>query len=111
MDEEVRREKGDEEFERKQEDLKRRDEAKTNRNKAKREKMKARKQNGKSGSGVDSGEGKEKVKPGLAKGADKGAKLQNGVGMKAAPASPNGNVLSELVASSEGIGMIIHDDD
>jgi len=57
MDEEVRKEKGDEEFERRTEELRRRDEMKTGRNKAKREKMKARKLKGKGGGGGGGGRG------------------------------------------------------
>lgn len=53
MDEEVEREKGDEEWEGKREDVKKRDEKKTEKNKAKREKARLRKEKAKDGSGGD----------------------------------------------------------
>ncbi|KAJ1337989.1 DUF1168 domain-containing protein [Microdochium nivale] len=51
MDEELRREQGDEQFASKKEDLEKRDDEKTRRNREKREKMKARKAKAKTGGG------------------------------------------------------------
>jgi hypothetical protein len=53
MDEEVEREKGDEEWVGKREDVKKRDQKKTEKNKAKREKARLRKEKAKDGSGGD----------------------------------------------------------
>ena len=107
MDEEVRKEKGDEEFERRKEELRRRDEMRTSRNKAKREKMKARKLRGKEEGGAEGMEGVETVEAGVTK----GAKSRNGLGLGAAPGRQEDDEPVEVPVSSEGVGVIIHDDD
>lgn len=110
MDEEVRKEKGDEEFERRTEELRRRDELKTGRNKAKREKMKARKSRGKElgcGEGGEGMEGVEKVGSGM----KTGVKSQNGLGVVPRLAVQEGDGPVEAPVSCEEVGVIIHDDD
>lgn len=103
MDEEVRKEKGDEEFERRKEELRRRDEAKTRRNQARREKMKARRARGK-------GEGMEGVEKGEV-GGKKGSGLRNELGMVARTADQGGDGLVDGTVGSEELGVVIHDDD
>ncbi|MCJ1363773.1 hypothetical protein MMC16_002882 [Acarospora aff. strigata] len=109
MDEEVRTEKENGEFETRKEELRVRDEEKTRRNKAKREKMKARRQRGKEGEGVGGGEGKEQEQ--VKVGGLKSARLQNGVGPRPAPAESECEMLVVPTVTVEEAGMIIHDDD
>jgi len=108
MDEEVRKEKGDEEFEKRKEELRRRDELKTSRNKAKRDRMKARKQKVKGDGGCGDGmEGVEKVEAG----GIRGARFQNGLGMVPKLVELGDDAPVETPVSSEEVGVIIHDDE
>ncbi|KAK3170671.1 hypothetical protein OEA41_002753 [Lepraria neglecta] len=99
MDEEVAKEKADEEFEKKREEMRRKDEEKTGKNRKRREKYKKQNKEGKEGAkggakdgGVDAKErGKDKM-PGLM--ADDEA---------------DGNAMPATTA--EDMGVIIHDDD
>ncbi|KZF25300.1 DUF1168-domain-containing protein, partial [Xylona heveae TC161] len=104
MDDEVKREKGNEDFERQREEMKAKDDAKTSKNKARREKQKARKTKG-------------KTEP--AKGSDSSARAKaNGVsGLPAAetitaesPASGAHLASTSDNPNPEEIGIIIHDD-
>jgi hypothetical protein len=101
MEEELKKEKDQEEFEKKQEDLRRKDEAKTNKNKAKREKMKARKLKAKAGG---------KNETATSDGGKNVAEMQGQVGtannydMADLPASDS------AAASTENSGLVIHDD-
>ncbi|KAI9825146.1 MAG: hypothetical protein M1819_000604 [Sarea resinae] len=106
MDEEVRREKEDGEFERRKEELRRRDERKTNKNKARREKMKARKGKGGKGSEDDGAETKAQVPLNAVGVADGGQ-----VGRAVASNMSNGDGKNVArVDNPEEIGIIIHDD-
>ncbi|KAH0542778.1 hypothetical protein FGG08_002826 [Glutinoglossum americanum] len=105
MDEEVKREKDGEEFERRREELRKQDEAKTNKNKAKRDKKKARKMRAKGGADSDRPDGEpsnngvpEKLNTQV---ADVG---EIGDGM-------TGNEDRMDVKTSEETGIIIHEDD
>ncbi|KAL8775520.1 MAG: hypothetical protein Q9209_000016 [Squamulea sp. 1 TL-2023] len=105
MEEQVAKEKADEEYGRKIEEARRKDEERTSKNKKKREKMKARKgkKGGKgdvemtSGQEDEGGDGVKKKKLGPAKvpmnGDDKGDQGE------------------ETVKSVEDVGVVIHDDD
>ena len=108
MDEEVKREKADEEFERLKEERRKRDEAKTSKNKARREKLKAKK--GKKGAGTeDGGEEVKGVQVSKAKGQSKKSK---GEAIGAADKDDGGNpTAAEGLTRLEEIGVIIHDDD
>ncbi|KAI4243972.1 MAG: hypothetical protein L6R40_003183 [Gallowayella cf. fulva] len=108
MEEQVAREKADEDYERKKEEARRRDEEKTSKNKKRREKMKARK--GKKGEKEDEemGEG------------DMGKEVEGVMKKKLGPAKlplngndneDNGGSGEEVVKGVEDIGVVIHDDD
>ena len=110
MDEEVKREKEEEEFRRKGEELRKKDEAKTSKNKARREKLKAKKA-GKSGEGKDGegkdGEGKDGGKGGEAGSGGSGGR-DGGQGVDATGGAPS---MEGVVKNAEEIWVIIHDDD
>lgn len=96
MDEEVAREKADDEFEKKREEMKKKDEEKTGKNRKRREKLKNKKKGDSKGRGEDGksngqNDGENNV-PG-ALGMDK-------VGGEGLPAT-----------TAEDIGVVIHDDD
>ena len=98
MDEEVRREEEEKEFERKREELRRRDEEKTNKNRKRRAKKKAQEKGAKDGMmDVD----KIQVADGKAMGAERDA--------------ANGDAPGEdgdtPVPTVEEVGIVIHDDD
>ena len=98
MDEEVSREKADEEFERKREEMKKKDEEKTGKNRKRREKQKkkAAKSDGKA-EGIDK---ETKTKTGGVRVLQSGPKLDNEAEDKDVPSK-----------TTEEVGMIIHDDD
>ncbi|KAL9120603.1 MAG: hypothetical protein Q9187_002840 [Circinaria calcarea] len=105
MDEEVKREKADAEFEKEREEKKRRDEAKTSKNKARREKLKARK--GEKGQ-VKEKSGEEMPGVEATRKEDFLGKLGNGVSSK----DDGGEITTDAVPSNpEEIGVTIHDDD
>ncbi|KAI9807152.1 MAG: hypothetical protein M1825_005870 [Sarcosagium campestre] len=119
MDEEVRREKANVEFEARQSELKARDDAKTNKNKARREKIKARKLqkartlgNGASGlaaaaAGDAMDTGADARADGEAVGTRNGSANRNpGEG-----STTRGGEGSASVANEDEIGIIIHDED
>lgn len=116
MDEEVRREKENEQFEKEKAEREKRDEERTKRNREKREKAKARK--GKKGKGGTGGGGADQ--------APQGAKSSNAIGTKIAPrklearnGEPDGKETGdEPKKGAEGAereqpeaGLVIHDDD
>ena len=108
MDEEVKTEKADAEFEKEREEKRRRDEAKTSKNKARREKLKAKK-GGKGGAkekGRDVMAGVEVTHT-----KDPIGKMEKGT--DGAPSGESGGrITTEGVPSNpEEIGVIIHDDD
>ena len=107
MDEEVKREKENEDFEKAKEERKRRDEEKTKKNKARREKMKAKK--GAKAVG-DEKEALDKEGEGLTKGREKAGSTKNRNGVKD---DRGEDVEQEEVPQAvvEEIGVIIHDDD
>lgn len=99
MDEEVAREKADEEFERKREEMRKKDEGKTGKNRKRRDKKKNK---GKDGNGEADPHGQEEITNGkvkLGRVALPGPKQDEGSG-------------DEVPATiAEDIGVIIHDDD
>ncbi|UNI19970.1 hypothetical protein JDV02_006112 [Purpureocillium takamizusanense] len=107
MDEELRREKGQEEFERLKKERDRRDDERTRKNREKREKMKARKgKKGKGGTvgggnnnGLDAARGTGPATDGQHAGHDKNDRAERG----GADQAPN--------AATQPAGLIIHDDD
>ena len=103
MDEEVAREKADEEFERKREEMKRKDEEKTGKNRRRREKAKKKKER--------KDDGKEDGKDGEIKGASK-TRLVVARGPErdeAVDENEDGDGLPATTA--EDVGVTIHDDD
>ncbi|KAL8995223.1 MAG: hypothetical protein Q9169_004987 [Polycauliona sp. 2 TL-2023] len=105
MEEQVSKEKADEEYERKMEEAKKKDEEKTSKNKKRREKMKARK--GKKGvrGDVEMGSGQED------EGAE-GVKKMKKLGPAKIPMGVSGGDEDEpAVKSVEDVGVVIHDDD
>ena len=110
MDEEVKREKADEEFERMKEERRKRDEAKTSKNKARREKLKAKK--AKKGVGTEDGGGEEMKGVQVLK--EKGqSKKSKGEAVGEAEKTGGGNpTAAEGPSRLEEVGgVIIHDDD
>ncbi|KAL8734383.1 MAG: hypothetical protein Q9166_001581 [cf. Caloplaca sp. 2 TL-2023] len=107
MEEQVAKEKADEEYERRKEEAKKRDEEKTNKNKKRREKMKARK--GKKG---EKGDGE--MTSGQEDGATEGVKKKK-LGPAKLPQNGNTNEGNgedqDLMKSVEDVGVVIHDDD
>lgn len=97
MDEEVAREKADEEFERKREELRKRDEEKTGKNRKRREKQKKKKVRN-----DEKGEAQDKVDEGHAAGS---LKLSTG------PKRENDDGVELPATTAEDVGVIIHDDD
>lgn len=109
MDEEVKGEKADAEFEKEREEKRRRDEAKTSKNKARREKLKAKK-GGKGGVKETGGE----VMAGLEatqKKKDSIGKMGNGTDGAASKESGGESTTEGVPSNPEEIGVIIHDDD
>ena len=108
MDEEVKREEADKDFEEKQEEMRKKDEAKTSKNKARRDKAKARKEKAK-GKGVADANGDHEAEVnGTADGAGK-------KGLKPMVVSRD-NQSDELepggeVKNVDQIGIVIHDED
>ncbi|KAL8970172.1 MAG: hypothetical protein Q9183_001650 [Haloplaca sp. 2 TL-2023] len=114
MDEEVSKEKADEEYERKKEEMRKRDEERTSKNKKRREKMKARKGGKKGGKGdMEMQDGQQEN--GGTNGANGNAVKKLGP-VKLGPrngADDGDDEEQEQVAakSVEDVGLIIHDDD
>ena len=100
MDEEVKREKENEEFEKAMEEKKKKDEAKTNKNKARREKLKAKK-----GGKV---KGKKSEDGSMSGVAD--TQSENGAVKSAADRADDINITPEVKVLAEE-GVVIHDDD
>lgn len=99
MDEEVAREKADEEFERKREEMKRKDEEKTGKNRRRRDKKKSKGKDGNAEVESDKREGSMNGKSKLGRVALPGPKQDEESG-------------DELPATTaEDVGVIIHDDD
>jgi len=96
MDEEVAREKADDEFEKKREEMKKKDEEKTGKNRKRREKLKNKKK------GDSKGEGEDGKSNGQNDGENNvpGALGMDKVGGEGLPAT-----------TAEDIGVVIHDDD
>jgi hypothetical protein len=115
MDEDVKKDKDREEFEKEREERERRDEEKTRKNREKREKMKARKaKKGKGGNGGaknGEGEGKEKgVKPnGLVARRDEKDEEKSNEASHEEKKESNGT--DKPAPSAEPAGIVIHDDD
>ena len=104
MDEEVKREKENEEFEKAKEQRRKKDEAKTNKNKARRDKLKAKKAGKKGQDGGESGiDGVLTTKPGG------GAVAAAKAGDDTVKDGKNGEAASEAKIVEEGV--VIHDDD
>ncbi|KAL9634403.1 MAG: hypothetical protein Q9204_003019 [Flavoplaca sp. TL-2023a] len=104
MEEQVAREKADEEYERTMEEKRKRDEEKTSRNKKRRERMKARK--GKKGKDdVEMGSGEEDE-------GTEGVKKMKKLGPAKVPVGPSGgDEVEQVLKSVEDVGVVIHDDD
>ena len=106
MDEEVEREKADEEYEKKQEDMRKKDQEKLDKNRAKREKAKMRKQKANGGGGMEgvqktTGEGeKKRLKPAKVVEQKEDESAANG-----------GNGADNKDEMEEEVGITIHDDD
>jgi hypothetical protein len=103
MDEEVRKEKESEEFDRLKEEREERDREKTRKNREKREKMKARRGKGKSGAG-GSGGGERRIE------RDDTIKDLKRSGVDHTGGHDIGEN-GEVIASVQEVGLIIHDDD
>lgn len=98
MDEEVAREKADEEFERNREETRKKDEEKTGKNRKRRDKKKNKGKDGTGEADHDMQEGKPNGKINL--------------GLVALPGSRQEESGDELpVMTAEAVGVIIHDDD
>ena len=101
MDEEVERERKDEEFERSREEKNRRDEEKTDKNRRRREKKKNR---GKGAQPVKMHGDADKGQDGLGKGSTR----SNGVDQQGQSEDEGQHVAENVV---EELGVVIHDDD
>ncbi|MCJ1371416.1 hypothetical protein MMC20_002631 [Loxospora ochrophaea] len=106
MDEEVAREKENEEFERKKEEAKAKEEKKSGKNKRRREKAKARKE-GKGTEEKEAGESSEESRRVL----KLAKKLEDGDTVELVHARRMDGTDLKASAVSEEIGVIIHDDD
>ncbi|KAJ6441891.1 PRKR-interacting protein 1 [Purpureocillium lavendulum] len=114
MDDELRREKGQEEFEREKKERDRRDEERTRKNREKRDKMKARK--GKKGKGGAGGGGTVASNGGAGAPANAvGAPVPTADGdpghAEGGRRTDAGNVDDATAATTKSAGLIIHDDD
>ena len=109
MDEEAKREKADETFEKEKEERRRKDEAKTNKNKARREKIKAKKKGGK-GEKSDY-EGMKGVETTLRKDSVYRVKNSSSDQERGKDGRNNERELDGVKAMAEEIGVTIHDDD
>ncbi|KAL8949286.1 MAG: hypothetical protein Q9222_004592 [Ikaeria aurantiellina] len=108
MEEQVSKEKADEEYEKRKEEMRRKDEEKTSKNKKRREKMKARKKDKGTKGDVEMVEGQ------------KGEEIEGAKKKKMGPVKLplNGNHASDgeeegrvAAKSAENVGVVIHDDD
>lgn len=111
MDEDVRKDQDREVFASEREERERRDEEKTRKNREKREKMKARKaKKGKGGKGSDGQSADKGVKPnGLV--ARKDDKDKEGEDGETKEDHKDTNGTDKVAASTESVGLVIHDDD
>ncbi len=108
MDEEMKKEKATEEFEKKQQELRQKDEAKTNKNKAKREKAKMRKQ-------MKKGEGPGTMEVDAPEGTAQNGEQRDGKDTESAKKSAsqsegNGVQSGDTPVVVEETGVVIHDD-
>ncbi|KAI4260384.1 MAG: hypothetical protein L6R42_004083 [Xanthoria sp. 1 TBL-2021] len=105
MEEQVAREKADEDYERKIEEARRRDEEKTSKNKKRRKKMKARK-------GKKGGKGDVEMMSGQEDEGGDGEKKMKKLGPAKMPVGgSSGDEEEAVVKSVEDVGVVIHDDD
>jgi hypothetical protein len=100
MDEEVRKEKDSEDFDKEKMEREERDREKTRKNREKREKMKARRGKGKSGETRDEKADKDEKLGGM-----KGPRV-DGVGRQVSDGDAN-----EVMEGIQEAGLVIHDDD
>ncbi|KAF4979207.1 hypothetical protein FZEAL_4541 [Fusarium zealandicum] len=110
MDEDLRHEKDREEFHKGKTERDRRDEERTRKNREKREKLKARKAN--KGKGPSPAAGKSSTAP-AAGGASRPEKdgQDDVAGVQSTTKSRNGEEKPTTTASTEPVGLVIHDDD
>lgn len=111
MDEQVKKEEDEKEFQKRKEELERQDREKTEKNRAKREKARARKAKQKKGQKGDGANGKEGSP------APQGDKLKKKLAPNANAPKPSGDEEDQVlngggeVKNSEEIGLVIEDDD